>query len=799
MKQNKPELLSPAGSLESVYAAVANGCDAVYMGGKNFSARYHARNFADEEIKQAIDYCHLHNVKVYITANTLYKQRELSPLLDFIQSVYQMGVDAVIVQDFGTAMLIKEYFPDLPLHGSTQMTAHHVADVEFLQQVGFQRIVLSRELYLEEIHEIIKATTIEVECFVHGALCVAYSGQCLMSSMIGGRSGNRGRCAQPCRLPYRLLKGSTILTDQESYLLSPKDIATIERIDDLIRSGIHSFKIEGRMKRPEYVAGVTRIYRKYIDRYFENKGSMNVEIGDIKTLQQLFNRGGLSQGYIGDKTDGGIKMMSTERPQNWGIYLGKVIAYDHKRKQCIIQTVEDLQPGDGIEIWTEQMPHPGVMITNSSKAGDKIIIRIAGNISVNAHVYKTKDQQLLNQIQATYRESRKIPISVYVKAEPMCPLFIKMWTENGYVVSMEGAIVEHAQKTPVTEQTLFNQIKKTGNTPFEIAHIQGDIEDTIYINIQSINQLRREILIALEGKITQSYQRQKKLVTYQMKKTKKDKEKKLTILIQRPDQLLAALQPGVFRIYIELEGFTIDDIRMAVIRCKQAGIECFVALPMIERTYIEKRLNCPISALEAMDIDGYLLRTYGQVQRTQRTNKQIVLDYTFNIFNAASIQAWNNYNKLQLTLSPELTRHEIDEIGEKEQEIIIHGYLPVMLTEQCPIGNILGHRENYKYCCYKNKEGSYFLLDRKGEKFHVQCNCHTCFTKIYNSQPLFLLDRINEMISLPISFLRLQFVSEEAKEIQEMIQGYLNGPTQPLIEKRKQEGHTKGHYFRGVE
>ncbi len=290
----KPELLSPAGSMESLKAAVNNGCDAVYLGGKAFSARQYAGNFSLQELEEACDYCHLRGVKVYVTVNTLYKEEELKGFLEFVSRLYEMGADALIMQDAGAARLVREHFPDFPLHASTQMTANSLADVEYWAGQGFRKVVLSRELSLEEIQEITAHTDAEIETFIHGALCVCYSGQCIMSSILGGRSGNRGRCAQTCRLPYTLYRGYDNIA--EGYLLSPKDIATVDILPQLIEAGIASLKIEGRMKNPEYVAGVTGIYRKYIDMAFDSPATYAVDPQDKKALAQLFNRGGFTEG-----------------------------------------------------------------------------------------------------------------------------------------------------------------------------------------------------------------------------------------------------------------------------------------------------------------------------------------------------------------------------------------------------------------------------------------------------------------------------------------------------------------------
>ncbi|MBC7960353.1 MAG: U32 family peptidase, partial [Vallitaleaceae bacterium] len=270
MNVSKKELLAPAGSYKALVAAVHAGCDAVYLGGSKFGARANAENFTNETLPQAIDFAHLHGVKVYYAANTLIKEEEMSDFLEQVHFLYKEGVDALIIQDLGVYQLLHETFPKLPLHASTQMTVHNLDGVQWLEKLGFERVVLSRELSLNEIEFIKKHSSIELECFIHGALCVCYSGQCLFSSLIGGRSGNRGTCAQPCRLPYDLYsENKKISSSSDRFLLSPKDIQTLEILPALMKSGIHTFKIEGRMKNPNYVALMTALYRKYMDAYLE--------------------------------------------------------------------------------------------------------------------------------------------------------------------------------------------------------------------------------------------------------------------------------------------------------------------------------------------------------------------------------------------------------------------------------------------------------------------------------------------------------------------------------------------------
>ncbi|NMA57295.1 peptidase U32 family protein, partial [Clostridium cochlearium] len=289
----KVELLAPAGSIDSLYAAVQSGADAVYLGGSKFSARAYASNFNEEIMRKAVDYCHIYGVKVYVTVNILLKEKELKEALEYIRYLYNIGVDALIIQDTGLFYLIKKYFPDFEIHASTQMTIHNIQGAKLLQEVGFERIVLARELSIEEIRNISNNLKVETEVFVHGALCICYSGQCLMSSLIGGRSGNRGRCAQPCRLPYTIVNNKNN-EKKSGYLLSPKDVCTIENVEDFILSGAHSFKIEGRMKRPEYVAGVVKSYREVIDSFYNgNIKEIDYKL-KTKNLLKLFNREGFS-------------------------------------------------------------------------------------------------------------------------------------------------------------------------------------------------------------------------------------------------------------------------------------------------------------------------------------------------------------------------------------------------------------------------------------------------------------------------------------------------------------------------
>ncbi len=323
--KNNVELLSPAGDMDCVRAAVQNGADAIYVGASSFSARASAKNFSLEELKEVINYAHVRNVKVHLALNTLIKNNEFNTAISIAEKAYEMGIDAILVQDIGLATTLINAFPKLPIHASTQMTVHNLSGVQALERLGFKRIVLSREMSLPEIEYICRNTNVEIETFIHGALCISYSGQCLFSSLIGGRSANRGRCAQPCRLPYTLLQDNK--TIDSGYLLSPRDLCGLDFLPALIEAGVKSFKIEGRLKSPEYVAVVTRIYRKYIDLYFSSN-PYEINLKDRKDLLQVFNRGNFSSGHLDSHAN--HDLIYKEKQNNMGIYIGNVSNYNHK-------------------------------------------------------------------------------------------------------------------------------------------------------------------------------------------------------------------------------------------------------------------------------------------------------------------------------------------------------------------------------------------------------------------------------------------------------------------------------------
>ena len=518
----KVELLAPVGDWNCLKAAVQNGADAVYFGVEQFNARMYAANFNVEDMKQVIEYCKLRNVKTNLTLNTLLENCEFDNAVDLAKEAYKTGVDAIIVQDLGLAKYLIDNIPGLPIHASTQMTVHNLQGVLKLEKLGFDRVVLSRELSCEEIEYICKNCKVEIETFIHGALCICYSGQCLFSSVVGGRSGNRGKCAGPCRLPYELISENAETHERKSidkgYLLSTKDLCGIAYLPRLVQAGVKCFKIEGRMKSPEYVATVTRIYRKYIDMVLNNYDFI-IDEKDINDLMQVFNRGGFSDGHLDSKHN--RNLIFPEKPSNMGIYLGTIKKYNSNKGHITLQLEEDLELGDSISVSNEASKYlvSELMIKNVNQkkvsANTEVTIgRMKGNIKVGDKVYRISSKALSDFAKASYDncENKKIPLNCTVTIKKNTPISMEISTNKNtcynelyssiYVKEISNMIPIDALKTPISVERVVKQISKTTNTPFSFENITVLLDDGLYVpSISTLNELRRTALEKVEQEI----------------------------------------------------------------------------------------------------------------------------------------------------------------------------------------------------------------------------------------------------------------------------------------------------------
>lgn len=566
--RRKPEILAPAGSIEGLKAAIAAGCDAVYIGGSRFGARAFADNPALDEMMDAIAYCHLHDVKIYLTVNTILKDREIqNALFSFLRSYYEAGIDAVIVQDMGVLHFIKEHFPSLAIHASTQMTLTMGKGTKLLKQYHVTRMVPARELTIEELCQMRKDTDLELEVFVHGALCYCYSGQCLFSSMLGGRSGNRGRCAQPCRMSYQCQgpskKGMDRLAESKfrgikagDYLLSPKELCNLLYLPELIEAGVDSFKIEGRMKRPEYTAFVTAIYRKYADLYFSlgKKGYQRYLSEherewqeDLRCLAEIYNRSGFTQGYLeglaGDITkrhpQKGGEMLASLRPKHGGVCVGEVLSVG--RQEVVYRTSKRLSAQDVVEFrnaW--QQPSYEYTLGTDVAANQKVTARYQKGSKIQAgdKVYRTKDAALLADIRERYIDSkRQLAVCGRLAAEKGKELRLlverksSQRVENGLaaqkvepsesvlrgqnketqqeVIRIEclGDIYQEANNHPATEESVKKALNQTGNSPFYFEELTVELSGSLFLPVGALKKLRRQAFELLETKITEGFRR----------------------------------------------------------------------------------------------------------------------------------------------------------------------------------------------------------------------------------------------------------------------------------------------------
>lgn len=822
------EILAPAGSYEGMRAAMNAGCDAVYIGGSSFGARAYANNLDEDTLLRAIDEAHIRNKRIYLTVNTLVKEDERLEKLDrYLDRFYERGLDAVIVQDLGVLHYIHRNFPDLPIHASTQMTLTMAEGANLLKGYNVTRLVTSRELSFKEIRVIRDNTDMEIETFVHGALCYCYSGQCLMSSMIGGRSGNRGRCAQPCRMSYQFYsENSRISNDEETYLLSPKDINTVAYIPELIEAGVDSFKIEGRMKRPEYAAAVTSIYRKYVDYYLEQGKDKYKDIiksdifnQDMMDLMDIYNRGGFSGGY--GKTYNGKKMMSLTRPNHSGVYVGDVIKA--WKGQVKIDLKENINSQDVLEIRDGEDKGYEFTTKDPMEAGRVLTANIGkAKLKPGLKVYRTKNNSLLDKICKEYIDQDvKQPIfgSLYARSGDRLKLTLK---SNNISVTAYQDIVQEATKQPMTKEKLLTPIMKTGETPYYFEKLDMDMGDNVFVPVSWLNEIRREAIELLQEKVLHQYRRNLKkeqegastTLGYETsnilgetdnlaKDNIDNKSMGLSVTIQTKDQFKAALEvPEVDGIYVTYDMIDYKDILPMAEEAVERGKDFYLVLPYICRLSLYERLNKELPPIIAHDnIKGFIVKNMEELalvkSLTKDKSKEIILNYNMYVYNKEAYEFWREKGISHFTAPVELNYGELKALGIKECDMVVYGHQPVMISAQCLYASTSG--------CIKQKgiiSHNGHLVDRISKKFFVQTNCDSCYNIIYNGQSLSLLRQVYEVKELDPRNIRLDFIFETKeitlKVIKAFANAYIHNKNTSLGMSDKTE-YTTGHFKRGIE
>ena len=721
------ELLSPVGDFECLKAAVQNGADSVYLGAELFSARAFAHNFSFDDLKKAIEYAKLRGVKTNLTLNTLIKDSEFENALLLAKHAYEYGIDAIIVQDLGLALKLIEKFPDLPIHASTQMTVHNLNGALELQKLGFKRVVLARELSTNEIDYICKNSNIEIECFIHGALCISYSGQCLFSSMIGGRSGNRGKCAGPCRLPYELYENEKKINS--GYLLSTRDLCGLDYIPDLINSGVKCLKIEGRMKSPEYVAIVTRIYRKYIDLAL-SKNEYTIDKNDRKMLIQVFNRGMSSSGHFDDEPN--KDLVFKEKPSNMGIYLGKVEKYNKNKGHITLTLKDSISTGDTISLEKETGSYTvSELMSNNknitdTKIGQTVTIgRMKGNINPGNKIYKLSSKQLSNFAKETYKsENRKVHLNCIVTIKKGLPISIEILNHSNLLVYKDldmtytsNYIPEEAKNKPLDIQTVINQISKTSYTPYVFDKINVNLDDNVFLpKLSILNELRRNALENVESFAISKIHRNAENFDINTKDSKdciidnmrnfanqkninnRNNTYNLSLLLNtiNIDYDYSKLDK-VDKIYIPLKYFSIKKYEN-ILKTIRKKADLYIYMPTIVKgNYKNLFFSNVENAIKKYSIQGFVISNICNIMLLNSIfndlNKyfKIISNYTFNVFNKYTVLELKKLGISTYTLSPELDKDTIFDLSNYnylKKELIVYGKTPVLNMNYCLLRRI---------------------------------------------------------------------------------------------------------------
>ena len=730
----KPELLSPAGSMQAAQQAVLNGADAVYLGGSSFGARAFAANFTYEQMKQTIDFCHLYGARVFITVNTLIYQHETQEFLSHLKTIYELGADAFIIQDIGMMDAASQLFPDIEIHASTQMHNHNDSSLCFVKSLGADRAVLAREMSIEQIKNL--NCDIEKEVFIHGALCICYSGQCLFSALTLGRSGNRGKCAQSCRMKYTLTDSADIKY-KTGYLLSPRDIALFDDVRLLSEAGIDCFKIEGRMKPPEYVGLVTKIYRGLLDGSGTHKS-------DIEDLKKLFNRG-FTKGHLLQSDE----LMSTLRPNHAGVPLGKVASVN--KRTIAVELTDTLNQGDGIKF---ERTDTGFIcnriylrgkLASHARAGQTIELENKADAKPGDSVVKTTDTELIKSLSRQGR--RSIGITAHLRAKKNEKLSLEL-SDSQHSVKVYGDIVQQSRTAPSKEPE--SSITKLGGTPFEITNITVERDDDIFIAKSSLNAVRREAVQALEDARTALPARKTAPFVPRTPVVNEQTEPKIHALVRNEEQLLA-----------------VKDI---------INGDIYTDSKELHKKYDRTRLKISRLTKELPPLnDKRLIITENGGLHEYNADNDIVLDYTMNTLNSYTLAVFFSLGAKRIAVSPELDEHSLKDIIEaykKEHDVnpaleaLVYGRYELMAMQRCVIAHSLGEKKHCGIC----KPDNYFLEDIKGNKYPIvtddDCNNYIMHTQTEQKE-------LSSLFKIGVRDFRIEFLYETPELCAQTAQRYM--------------------------
>mgnify|MGYP002671738202 FL=1 len=746
------ELLAPAGSLKTLKAVIHAGADAVYLGGSMFGARAYANNFNEEELLEAIRFGHIHGRKIILAVNTLLKEYELGQLYDYLHPYYEAGLDAVIVQDMGVMEFIKTHFPNLPIHTSTQMTITNVEGARLLKEQGVERVVTAREMSLEEIQRIHDEVGVELESFIHGALCYCYSGQCLFSSIIGGRSGNRGRCAQPCRLSYEVLQGEKSLTGHHATpILSLKDMCTLPFLYELADHGVYSFKIEGRMKTPEYAAGVVSIYRKYMDSYLDGS-RIPVEKKDIRALLELGNRGGFTNGYYYHHNDS--DMLSGESASH---NKSEGVLQDNIRREYVETELKEKIKGK--LILNKECPAKIEVQYGKIKVsyqGDMVLV--AQNRPLTKEVVTEKITKTGNTPFVFEKLEVTMDDDIFMPVNQLNQL------RRGALEALEEALLKPYERT-------LPELMETSSTETD-RQTTGNAINEKQISGQSLSQTSRQ---QSAGSSTE-----------------------VRVLIEDTEQLPAVLKADfVDTVYLDCMLYTrenlIRKLSEDIDRVHASGKKAFYVFPFIFRQQTSLFYEKIMPELKKLPLDGIMVRSLDEIafiKEWGNENWQMVSDSNLYTYSNEASEYFYRLGMMQDTIPVELNRKEILRRENSRSEMIIYGRLPLMITAQCIHKNTLG-------CMHQPKVLN--LKDRYSVHFPVKNFCSECYNVIYNSLPVCLFKEDVTVKKIAPAAVRLSFTTETEEEAEQILTIYGDIYKNGGILGQLPMECTNGHFKRGVE
>lgn len=806
------ELLAPAGTMENFMAALESGADAIYLGGKVFNARAHAANFGIDELREAVRLAHILDVSVYVTVNILIGDTELKDLEQYIKDLNSIGVDAIIVQDLAVAEIAKRVAPNIHLHGSTQMTAATLDAVRFYESLGFTRVVLARELSLKEIQHICKHCKAEIEVFVHGALCVCYSGQCLMSSFIGGRSGNRGACAQPCRLPYELLdsKGESVLPKHEAYLLSPKDLNYSEHMNELVAAGVTSFKVEGRMKKVSYVRQVIGTYREILD-------EASIHENQRKALASGFNRG-FSTAYLEDTV--GRQMMTVVAPNHQGKPIGESYT---KKGEVYLSLTEPIEQGSLVKILQSNgsvtyytVDDEWTCVSDTLYKGRPAEGLAVGQLYLASTPKNTKSRGL-------QEFTRKYDMSVYLSIGSNGETNYTELTailDSGLSVTVTNEYVPAiANKVPTSLEKVTEQLGRLGNTLFRLSYV--DIPDGPYMWPASVlNALRRDAVTALEtALITHHVESWQALqvtgdVDYDFKAQHELSYDTCPMISARVDEIegvKAAISGGAQKIVFGGDRLSRTPYALSVYDevarlCAQSDVICTFATPRVVKDDEVEAYKHTLEAIVQAHPDSISIHVPQALLwlRELGYTGAIEADTGLNIFNTPTLHFWEQLHISCVNPSQELTLKQITEIAKHSHipiETMVHGYTEMMISEYCAIASFVGtgSKVNCPMPCVKE---SYSLKDRKGEIFPIRTDPY-CRMHIMNSHEMDMRAYVPMLLQKGISILRVDGRHMKPSYVKDIVSRYVGIATGTMEAPPKKidsqgESITRGHYFRGI-